>query len=256
MALVAWGALYLMANRLIYHPMRFPDGYWGIREEIGAEDVTLTASDGTRLHAWWKSVEGAKIATLFLHGNAGNVTHRGRRFQMLAEGGSAVLIPDYRGYGRSEGSASEAGLYRDADAAYDWLRERFPANRIVIHGESLGSAVAVDLAARRECAGVVLEAPFNSAGAVAGTVLPVIGRLLIFSFNSKAKIGRVHAPLLFIHGRQDEVIGYKLGRDLYDSAPEPKEFWTVENAGHNDIPESALAAYPARLAAFYRRILP
>lgn len=254
LALLLWGGLYVLANRMVFYPMRYPEGFWGLQEDLGVEDVRLTASDGIRIHAWWRPVADAPVATLFLHGNAGNITHRGRHFRALAAAGSAVLILDYRGYGRSDGSPSEAGLYRDADAAYHWLLERFPARRIVIHGESLGGAVAVDLASRRECAGVVLEAPFNSAGAVAGKVLPGLGRLLIFSFNSKSKIRGVRAPLLFIHGRNDEVIPYSLGRDLYEAAPEPKAFWTLEAAGHNDIPESAGEAYVDRLAAFYRRL--
>src|SRR5262249_5671534 len=124
-------------------------------------------------------------------------------------------------------------------------------SRIVIHGESLGSAVAVELAARRPCARVVLEAPFTSAAQVAGTVLPLIGPLLISSFDSKAKIGRTRAPLLIIHGDRDEVIPYRMGRELYDAAPEPKSFWTVEGAGHNDLVETAGDHYCERLAAFY-----
>jgi hypothetical protein len=140
----------------------------------------------------------------------------------------------------------------DADAAYQWLIDQgYGPERIVIQGESLGTAVAVDVAARKACAGVVLEAPFNSAAGVAAGILPFLGPLIMRGFDSKAKIGRVRAPLLFIHGDRDEVIHYGLGRDLFAAAPEPKSFWTVERAGHNDLLEVAGKDYREHLAAFY-----
>ncbi len=170
----------------------------------------------------------------------------------IVAAGSSLLIPDYRGYGKSEGKPSEAGLYMDADAAYQWLIDQgHTQERIVIQGESLGTAVAVDLAARKPCAGVVLEAPFNSASQVAAGILPFLGPLIVRSFDSKRKIGRIRAPLLFMHGDRDEVIPFKLGQDLYAAAPEPKSFWTIEGAGHNDLLDVAGERYREHLAAFY-----
>jgi fermentation-respiration switch protein FrsA (DUF1100 family) len=136
--------------------------------------------------------------------------------------------------------------------AYDHLVER--GNRheqIVAHGESLGCAVAVDLASRRQCGGLVLEAPFTSVQQVAARVLPVIGPILVKGFDSEAKIGRVGAPVLIIHGDQDEVIDYQLGRKLFDAAVEPKSFWSVSAARHNDIVETAGPEYRRRLQEFY-----
>ena len=194
----------------------------------------------------------AKLATLFLHGNAGNVTHRVQAILAIREAGSAVLVPDYRGFGKSEGSPSESGVTLDAEAALAWLNRRgYPSERVVLHGESLGTAVAVELATRTRCAGLVLEAPFTSASAVAGAVVPLFGRTLISGFDSLSRIRRVHAPLIVIHGKRDEIIPFEMGGQLFAAANEPKHFYAVENAGHNDIAESAGPAYAARLREFY-----
>lgn len=125
---------------------------------------------------------------------------------------------------------------------------------MVAHGESLGTAVAVDLAAKRSCAGVVLEAPFTSARAMAGRVLPVIGPLLIFSYDSRKRIQRVRAPLLVMHGDRDSIVPIDLGRALFDMAPEPKMFWTVAGADHNDLVETAGPQYRERLRGFYHSL--
>lgn len=248
-------AAHVLARMSLYHPMRHPDGYWDLRDRLGAEDVTLTASDGVRLHAWWAPSGEAKGATLFLHGNAGNVTHRGTHIEQLRRAGSAVLVVDYRGYGRSEGSPSEQGLLRDARAGYDWLRAQgWAASRVVLHGESLGSTVAVLLAADVECAGVVLEAPFPSVQAVAGGILPFVGPLVARGFNAGARVQQISAPLLILHGDRDEVIAQRHGRRLFEMAVEPKEFVSVPGAGHNDLVFTAGDVYADRLKAFYERI--
>jgi fermentation-respiration switch protein FrsA (DUF1100 family) len=254
-ALATYGALCYLASRSVYYPFRFPAGNWKMQAAIGAEDVWIDTSDGVRLNGWWISQPQARFTTLHLHGNGGNITHRAEIALALARSGSSVLLLDYRGYGRSEGRPTEAGLYRDAEAAYEHLRARGVApENLIIHGESLGSAVAVDLATRKTCAGLVLEAPFSSARAVAGRVLPLLGPALIWSFNAKGKIGQLRVPLLVIHGDRDEVIDYSLGRELFEAAPEPKQFWTVEGAGHNDILPVGGDAYRERLAAFYRSL--
>jgi fermentation-respiration switch protein FrsA (DUF1100 family) len=249
---VGYGALRLLANHVIYFPLRYPDGLWNLQREIGAVEVWFTTRDGVKLNAWWIAAPGARLATLFFHGNAGNLSHRADHIERIIAAGSSILIPDYRGYGKSEGRPSEAGLYMDADAAYQWLIEQgHSPERIVIQGESLGTAVAVDLAARKPCGGVVLEAPFNSASQVAAGVLPFLGPLVMRGFDSKRKIGNVRAPFLFLQGDRDAVIPYKLGRDLYDAAPEPKSFWTVTGADHNNLLEVAGDRYREHLATFY-----
>lgn len=253
----AWGygVLYFMANRAIYFPHKYPQGLWQYQSQLRATDVWLRTSDGVRLHAWWVPQPEARLTTLFLHGNAGNLTHRVGHLQQITAAGSAVLILDYRGYGKSEGRPTEKGLYSDAEAAYQHLLEAgYPAGRIVLHGESLGCAVAVELASRHPCGGMVLEAPFSSARDVAARVLPVLGPLVIWSYNSKQRIARVRAPLLIMHGDRDEVIPFDLGRALFDAAPEPKSFWAIPGAGHNDIIQAAGLAYRDRLRGFYQSL--
>jgi hypothetical protein len=249
----SYGVMYFFVQRSIYFPFQYPQGFWQVQGQLGAGDVWLRTSDGVRLHGWWLAPPEARVVTLFLHGNAGNVTHRAGHIQEITAAGSALLVLDYRGYGRSEGRPTEKGLYADAEAAYQHLLAAgYRPEQIVLHGESLGSAVAVELAARRPCGGVVLEAPFTSAREVAGRVLPVLGPLLIWSYNSKEKIGRIRAPLLVMHGERDEVVPFDLGRALFQAAREPKAFWAVPGAGHNDLVPSAGAAYRQRLRAFYQ----
>jgi fermentation-respiration switch protein FrsA (DUF1100 family) len=253
------GAVYLalvyVAHRSVFHPAKYPEGVWEAQQLVHASGVWLDTADHVRVHAWWIGHEGARWVALHLHGNGGNITHRYLQYAAIRDAGAAVLALDYRGYGKSSGKPSESGLYRDADAAYDYLLKiGYRPEQIIVHGESLGTAVAVDLASRRPCAGVVLEAPFTSAGDVAATVVPVVGAALIWSFNSRAKISRVHAPLLVIHGDRDDVIPIRLGQELFRAAGEPKSFWLVPGAGHNDIAEVAGVQYRQHLETFYASI--
>jgi uncharacterized protein len=249
---IVYGVLRFAANSAVYYPLRYPAGLWNLQREVAATEVWLTACDGVKLNAWWIAAPGARLVTVFFHGNAGNLTHRVEHIREIIAAGSALLLLDYRGYGKSEGKPSEDGLYMDANAAYQWLVDQGHASeQIVIQGESLGTAVAVDLAARKACAGVVLEAPFNSASQVAAGILPLLGPLIMRGFDSKGKIGKVRAPLLFMQGDRDEVIPYRLGRELFAAAPEPKSFWTIAGAGHNDLLEVAGDEYRKHLAAFY-----
>lgn len=251
-AACGYAALCLFAGRAAFYPQKFPDGLWSVRDELGAADVWLHAKDGVRLHAWWIRPPGARVATAFFHGNAGNVSHRVDHLREIAAAGSAVLALEYRGYGKSEGWPTERGLYADADAAYEYLLGAgYPPERIIVHGESLGAAVAVDVAARRPCGGVVLEAPFTSARDVARRVLPLIGPLITFGWDSKRKITAVRAPVFILHGGRDEVIPFELGRALFEAAHEPKQFWRVEGADHNNLVSTAGAAYREQLRAFH-----
>jgi fermentation-respiration switch protein FrsA (DUF1100 family) len=243
-AAASYGALCFWASRAVYHPMRHPQGLWDLQSRLGAQDVWLGAADGVRIHGWWIPSPGSRLATLFLHGNAGNLTHRVGHIREITAVGSSLLIIDYRGYGKSEGRPSEQGLYADAEAGYRYLLGAGHGPKaIVVHGESLGTAVAVDLAA--------LEAPFTSAREVGSRVLPLIGSLITWGFDSKHKIPNVRAPVLIIHGTRDEVIPFDLGQTLFSAAREPKSFWAVEGSGHNNLLETARAAYRQRLSAFY-----
>lgn len=249
----AWAGLAWMAHRSVFHPMRFPAGDWHEAAALGIEEVWL-ASGNSRIHGWWKPLPAATAAVLFLHGNAGNVTHRGRHIRAWQQAGASILVPDWRGYGKSEGRPTESGSYEDAQAGYAFLRSRgFPPGRILVHGESLGTVAAADLAARQPVAGVILEAPFPSARAVAQTLLPLLGPALIWGYHLEGRLQRVRAPVLVIHGGRDAVIPFRLGRAVFEAAREPKEFWAVPGAGHNDIPEAAGPAYVERLRRFLRQ---
>jgi fermentation-respiration switch protein FrsA (DUF1100 family) len=254
-AAVTYGALYFFANRSIYIPSKYPEGLWDNQQLLKASDVWIDTRDGVRLHAWFVAREGARWVTLYLHGNAGNITHRLPHIQEIVAAGSSILILDYRGYGKSNGRPTEHGLYIDSDAAYQHLLGMgYRAEQIIVHGESLGTAVAIDLASRRPCVALILEAPFTSASDVAGTVIPILGPMLVHSYNSVPKIGRITAPKLFIQGDHDEVIQPRLAQTLYAATPAPKEFWVVEGAGHNDIIETAGPRYRQKLEKFYGKL--
>lgn len=250
-----YSAIYLAANRLQYHPARYPKGWWDLQAELGARDVWLRTRDGVSLHAWWIETPGSRLATLYLHGNNGNVASRPGHLREITGAGSSVLIVDYRGYGRNRGWPTERGLYRDSDAGYDYLiTQGYAPAQIVVLGESLGSAVAVDLASRRPCAALILECAFTSAADMAARTVPVLGPLFVRGFNSKRKIGAVRAPVLFIHGDLDPVVPCAMGRTLFEAANEPKSFWTVEGARHKTIVQVGGPRYRARLQAFFESL--
>lgn len=255
-AAFAIGLAYYLANRAVYYPSKYPEGYWELQHAAGASDAWIETSDRVRIHGWWVHLDGSRLVTLFLHGNAGNITNRTPRIQEIIAAGSSVLMLDYRGYGKSNGRPSEQGLYRDSEAGYIYLLGKgYRPEQIILHGESLGTAVAIDLASRRPCAALILEAPFTSASDVAGTVLPFLGPLLVRSFNSLPKIRWIRVPKLFMQGDRDEVIPLRLGQELFAAAQGSKTFWIVPGAGHNDILETAGAEYRQRLSAFYQSLL-
>jgi fermentation-respiration switch protein FrsA (DUF1100 family) len=249
---VTIGGLYWFASRSVYFPSKYPDGLWDLQARLGATDVWLQADSGVRLHAWLVKRAQSRLITLFFHGNAGNITHRFASAQQILSAGSSILMIDYRGYGKSSGFPTENGLYADAQAAYDYLlRSGYQPPQIVIHGESLGTSVAIHLASRRRCAALILEAPFSSAQDVARTVLPFVGPLVIHSFDSLSSIGAVTAPKLFIHGDRDDIVPIRLGQKLFEAAHQPKTFWAVPGAGHNDLVEVAGPKYRETLHSLY-----
>lgn len=209
-------------------------------EEIGfpKEDVWLTTSDRVRLHAWYYPGRSGTngLAFLLCHGNGGNISHRLDQYDVLLRLGVAVLAFDYRGYGSSAGSAGEPGIYRDAEAAYDWLVARgFPAGRIIAHGESLGGGVATELALRRTVAGLVLQSSFTSVPDLGSEIFPwlpvrTVGRI---KFATHDKLPRVQVPVLVLHSRTDTIVPFHHGERNYAAAPEPK-FLRELQGDHND----------------------
>jgi fermentation-respiration switch protein FrsA (DUF1100 family) len=247
------GLLLIFEKRFIYLPTR---DHEVTPSALGLphEDAWLVAEDGVRIHGWYLPVPGARWVTLVSHGNAGNISHRLDR-ALLLQGRlrSSVLLYDYRGYGASEGSPDEAGTYRDARAAYRWLVEQkhVRPDELVLFGESLGSAVALELALERPAAALVLEAPFTSVRDVARrTIFAPLAPFVRTRYDSLARIPRLETPLLVMQGDRDEVIPPALGRRLFDAAPEPKRYYAIPGAGHNDTYVVGGAAYWKALSDF------
>ena len=243
---------------MIFQPTRGADPR-PERLEIHAEDVFLETQDAVRIHAYWLPAAGAERALLFLHGNGGNASHRLPNAALLQRLGVHVLLLDYRGYGISEGKATEAGVYADARAGLAHLIEvrGIPDERIVVFGRSLGGAVAVDLAQDRVLAGIILESTFTSIPDVVDSIFgSAVASLAGRRFDSAAKIERVRAPLLFFHGDRDEVVAYPLGQRLFELAPEPKQFETLRGAGHNDTVQIGGRIYLERIQRFLDEVAP
>jgi fermentation-respiration switch protein FrsA (DUF1100 family) len=221
---------------------------------LAYEDIHIETPDGLKLHGWMIPCPGAPATLLFFHGNGGNMGDRVQNLKGLHEIGLQVFILDYRGYGRSEGTPSERGLYEDARAAYAHLVSREDVNpeRIAIFGRSLGGAVAVDLASRVSCWRLILESTFSSAPDMASHVLPIVplGRLMTERFDSASKMDEVRAPLLQFHGTQDEIVPYRLGEKLHQSARQPKEFVPLPGATHNDTYLVGGQAYFEKIRSF------
>jgi len=252
----------LMLGRLVDSLVFQPSVGRDLRpEDVGlvGEEVQLRTDDGVALHAFFLPAPGASRALLFLHGNAGNASHRLPNAAELVRLGTHVLLPDYRGYGLSEGSPSEAGVRLDALAGLEYLRDRrgLPEERIVVFGRSLGAAIAVDLVRDRSVAGLVLESAFTSAADVARGAFGPLGALLARGrFDVARKIAQMRCPLLFFHGDRDDLVGIELGRRLFELAPEPKAFEVISGAGHNDTTIAGGPAYFARIGRFLDDVAP
>lgn len=240
--LVAYIAIVLIMmffeNSMLLHPIKYPKGYWDLPSNV--EDAWFTADDGTKLHGWYGAIDEPRAVVLFSHGNAGNVSHRGERIENLNRHGIAVMVYDYRGFGRSEGAADARHLLADARAARTWLAQRasLPERDIVLWGESLGGGVAVDLAAKDGARGLVLENTFSSLTDVAAHHYPwlPIRTLMRTRLESAEQIHDYHGPLLWCHGTSDTIVPYTVGRKLFDAANEPKFGVAFEGGGHNGPP--------------------
>lgn len=234
-----------IVHRFVYFPHRLesheadPED-WGLR---GAESVFLEAEDGVRLHAWWLPASGGvprRGAAIYLHGNAGHLAHRAGMGLALSRTGLDVLLLDYRGYGLSEGSPDEAGLYRDAEAAWEHVTSSrgVRPDRILLFGESLGGAIAIELATDVSVGALVLVAPLPGTVRIARAHYPLPDFLLDWSdhrFDALSRIGRIEAPILFAHGDEDRVIPRTEARLLFEAAGEPKRWYDAEGFGHNDL---------------------
>ena len=226
---------------ITFHPVRVPANQ-ALPAPAGAEEVWFTAADGTRLHGWFfQSDLNPETATIiYFHGNGGNITNIDWVGQSLARRGFDVLLFDYRGYGKSAGEVgAESGLYADGDAALAFVvnEKRARPERVVLYGQSLGTTVVADVAARQDVGAVILESGLSSASSVARTALPWLPEWLHFlgtnRFESAQKLGQVKAPVLITHGDPDPVLPTEEAHTLFAGANEPKQLLIVPGAGHN-----------------------
>jgi fermentation-respiration switch protein FrsA (DUF1100 family) len=238
-------------RHLIYFPSRNLEG---LPTDVGLkyEDLSLRTSDGVRIHGWYVPRADALATILFCHGNAGNVSHRLDKLKILSTLGFNVVMFDYRGYGRSEGKPDETGLYLDAQAAWDDLVSRGEdPKRIVLAGESLGGAVAIELATQVEPLAVVVESTFTSLADVGKKHYPLLPVRWVIGdqYQSSDKIGLVKCPVLIFHGAEDELVPISMARSLFDAAPQPKRFIETPG-GHNDAGFSYTPDYAKMLRQF------
>ena len=249
--------LRLGESRLLYFPG--PRGHLAEPPpELGlpVRRVELTADDGVRLVSWAIPAADTAAPWLFIcHGNGGNISDAGRpwHYAGLRAAGLSLFALEYRGYGESDGTPEEAGLYRDAVAGYRWLRDTLgvPPERIVIFGHSLGSAVAVELATRVPAAGLILDGALTSVPDRGQEIYPFfpVRWLARSRYASIEKIGALRLPTLFLHAEHDEVIPIAHGRRLFEAALEPKRFVTLRG-GHADAFEADSAAYYGAIRRF------
>jgi len=252
--------LFLFQGSLVYHPTRHllasPEQH---ATPMDYEDVSLTTSDGVKLHGWFVPSDPPRGTVLMFHGNGGNISHRLETIAIFHDLGYNAMIIDYRGYGRSEGSPGEEGTYRDAEAAWAYLTRtrKIDPDEIVLFGRSLGAAVAAWLAVEKHSAGLILESAFTSVpdrGAEMYKFLPV--RLLArIKYDTLGRIDKLRCGLLVIHSRDDEIIPYHHGLKIFETAKEPKQFQEI-SGGHNDGFLTSGSVYIGTLAKFLSEAIP
>lgn len=246
--LVFPGLVSRLAPFMLYYPTRLSEaaaepGAWGLP---AAEEAVIRTADDLKLHAWWvpaNAASGARScgAVVYFHGNAGHLADRAPIAQALSSLGFDALLVDYRGYGRSEGKPSEAGLYLDGEAAYAYVLEerRVPAGRVVLAGNSLGGAVAVAVASRVEAGALVVTSTFRTLPELARTLYPWLpGRLFRWElnrFDSATRIGGVDMPVFIGWGQRDDLVSRGQTFGLYEAAAEPKTWFESQTADHNNL---------------------
>ncbi|MCF7917052.1 MAG: alpha/beta hydrolase [Candidatus Omnitrophica bacterium] len=234
-------------------------------DEIGAtpkdfnlsfQDIYFKTEDGIKLNGWFVPNKNAYFTLLFFHGNGGNISHRLHKISQLQKLGLNIFLIDYRGYGRSQGKPSVSGVYKDAQASLDYLikEKNIKPDNIILYGESLGTNLAIELAASNKVGGLILEGAFSSGLDMAKTIYPFIPRIFLPDiFRSSEQIVKVEEPKLFIHSQVDEIVPISLARKLYQLAPEPKQFLEIIG-GHNTAYIDAEEKYLASIDDFIQKI--
>ena len=224
-------------------------------EAIGLcfEDVYFNASDGVMLNGWFIPAINSETTLIFCHGNGGNISHRLGSIAIFNRLGLSVFIFDYRGYGRSDGRPSEEGTYLDGRAAYDYVvgRKGVNCDKILLYGESLGGAIAYELAATAKVSAVITQGTFSSIVDMGKAIYPFLPvRLLVRTeYDTVSKVAKVKVPKLIIHSVDDEIVPFEQGRKLFSHACEPKEFYEMRG-GHNDAIFAYESEFCKRLSDF------
>jgi fermentation-respiration switch protein FrsA (DUF1100 family) len=244
----------------VYHPEPWQDRDWARLSGLPLEDVWFQASDGIRLFGWYAEAAADRPIILWCHGNAGNIINRLDNLKFLYQMGLSIFLFDYRGYGKSQSiRPSEKGLYQDAYGAYDYLTRtrKVRSERIVLFGRSLGASVAGELAVQRSASALILESPFPSIEAVAKVHYGGFPShwLLEAEFRLIDRLPQLSLPKLVIHGDKDDIIPVELGRQVFDAAKTPKEWYVIQGADHNNTYVMGGGAYFRRLAEFIRKAL-
>jgi fermentation-respiration switch protein FrsA (DUF1100 family) len=246
-----------LLNSLLYFPSRTivetPE-----RAGLSSRELELDTDDGERLHGWWIGARTDLLGHVLLcHGNAGNIGDRVLHATLLTAAGFDVLLFDYRGYGRSTGRPSEEGTYRDARAALRCVLEQSGVDprRVFYLGESLGAAVALDLALERPPAGIVLLSAFTGVRELGRLHYPFVPAALVpDAYPTLRRIRELRAPLLILHGHRDDIVPVSQGRALFDAAPEPKQMHVFPGLGHNDLVPFAGTEFAQVTASWVRRL--
>lgn len=252
--LVAVALLFLYLRYIENRTLFYPDKNLEVSpKDIGLayDAVIFQTTDNKKISAWFISAPSARYTILFCHGNAGNISHRIEKLKFFHDLQCSVLIFDYRGYGRSGGRPSEQGLYQDAQTAYEYLLMRkIPTDKIVVYGESIGGAVAIELAAKNKIEGLILESTFSNVKDMVQKTFPLLPYWILSSrFDSLAKIRSITVPKLIIHSINDEIVPYELGEKLFEAAALPKEMATV-HGGHNSCFYESNALFREKISAF------
>lgn len=227
--------MYVSQRHLIYHPSpQVPH-----LPEYHANDmtvITLHTQDNLELMSWYKPAINNQPTVLYLHGNAGHIGYRMHLARQFINAGLGVLLLEYRGYGGNKGRPSEQGLYKDGQAALTFLNQQgIKPEKLILYGESLGTGVATELASKHAVCAVILQAPYTSLIALAHFHYPLIFLKPWDKFDSLARIQAINAPLLVLHGEQDNVVPYKEGLTLFNAANEPKKMITFRNLDHHNL---------------------
>lgn len=240
LALVVLGGIFVLAwsqqRILMYVPdtERVAPDKLGL---LGVREVVLRTPDGVNLIGWYGAARPGQPTLLYFHGNAGNLETRSGRVGEYLEKGRGMFMVSYRGYSGSGGKPTERNIIADAYLARQWLLDQgISSDDVIVYGESLGSSVAVQLAAKSEVGGVILDAPYTSIAEVGARIYPYlpVRALILDRYDSLSRIKKINAPLLIVHGAKDDLIPIEMGRELFDQAMEPKQFAEIEGGGHAD----------------------